>query len=298
VDYSPPSFPRFPFTHNNNYPNGNGSYPTIYDNIRQYYDSRWHLPSSFFFGFTDCYHPEPRDIRMNCPHMPSSNQYNNGPQMPTSNQNNNGPQHENHTIYGPSYVHYPFPLPRMQRMNQFNNTFSFLLEDDDSDDGSFLGPMESYQKSGVDEKVINSFKNISISSKQVEDKEECSICMESYKLNELVYELPCVHIYHKECIKKWLKSNNTCPICRYELPTNDKEPDRSDPMTDLTDNDDIYWHDDDEQQNDVIDVDNYNSSYNTSFSYYSDDSESSCHCGSPDDNQEVIVIEDSSEEKL
>jgi len=134
----------------------------------------------------------------------------------------------------------------------------------------------------------------------VEDKEECSICMEIYKLNEIVFELPCVHIYHKECIKKWLKSNNTCPICRYELPMgidNENVNNFSDPMTDLTD-DDEYWND----TNEVIDVDNYNNQDNENSQrsyYYSDDSESSCHC-SPHDNhsKEVIIIEDSDEQNM
>jgi E3 ubiquitin-protein ligase RNF115/126 len=30
--------------------------------------------------------------------------------------------------------------------------------------------------------------------------------------------MPCGHIYHPECLKPWLETNHTCPVCRFELP--------------------------------------------------------------------------------
>jgi len=35
--------------------------------------------------------------------------------------------------------------------------------------------------------------------------------------------MPCGHIFHESCIFQWLKDNNTCPVCRYELETEDEE---------------------------------------------------------------------------
>ncbi|ORX57840.1 hypothetical protein BCR36DRAFT_344588 [Piromyces finnis] len=35
--------------------------------------------------------------------------------------------------------------------------------------------------------------------------------------------MPCGHIFHESCIFQWLKDNNTCPVCRYELETDDEE---------------------------------------------------------------------------
>ncbi|VFQ81938.1 unnamed protein product [Cuscuta campestris] len=52
---------------------------------------------------------------------------------------------------------------------------------------------------------------------------ECSICKDSLNIGEAAMELPCGHRYHGDCIVPWLGSRNSCPICRFELPTDDPE---------------------------------------------------------------------------
>ncbi|KAF5481389.1 hypothetical protein F2P56_002044 [Juglans regia] len=46
---------------------------------------------------------------------------------------------------------------------------------------------------------------------------ECAVCLSMLENEEMARLLPnCKHIFHAECIDKWLGSHSTCPICRTE----------------------------------------------------------------------------------
>lgn len=50
---------------------------------------------------------------------------------------------------------------------------------------------------------------------------ECVVCKEEIELGRDVCVLPCDHGFHWGCILPWLRKRNTCPCCRFELPTDD-----------------------------------------------------------------------------
>ena len=47
----------------------------------------------------------------------------------------------------------------------------------------------------------------------LEIDDQCSICLDELSIDEKVIILPCVHYFHKSCIKQWLSRKTYCPIC-------------------------------------------------------------------------------------
>lgn len=50
---------------------------------------------------------------------------------------------------------------------------------------------------------------------------QCAVCRENLVVDDKMQELPCKHLFHPPCLKPWLDENNSCPICRHELRTDD-----------------------------------------------------------------------------
>ncbi|CAH2043437.1 unnamed protein product [Thlaspi arvense] len=51
----------------------------------------------------------------------------------------------------------------------------------------------------------------------------CAVCKEAMVMGEIGKKLPCGHCYHGNCIVPWLGTRNSCPVCRFQLQTDDAE---------------------------------------------------------------------------
>ncbi|XP_050294028.1 E3 ubiquitin-protein ligase RNF181 [Anthonomus grandis grandis] len=52
---------------------------------------------------------------------------------------------------------------------------------------------------------------------------QCPVCLKEYTTGELTKKMPCNHEFHPGCLLLWLQKTNSCPLCRFELPTDDEE---------------------------------------------------------------------------
>ena len=84
----------------------------------------------------------------------------------------------------------------------------------DSFDDLYSGIKKGLNKNILDNMVITKMKNV---EKLDNDKKKCTICLENYKDGDDFIALPCIHIFHSDCIKTWLKNQTTCPICKNEI---------------------------------------------------------------------------------
>ena len=87
---------------------------------------------------------------------------------------------------------------------------------------------EEKEEENILQKVWKEFGNQGNGNKKEEVKDEvtetCAICMEDYEENEdIIIGDSCVHMYHKECLLKWMKAKHDfCPYCReYAFPIKD-----------------------------------------------------------------------------
>ncbi|XP_056345780.1 RING finger protein 150 [Oenanthe melanoleuca] len=49
------------------------------------------------------------------------------------------------------------------------------------------------------------------------DFDNCAVCIEGYKPNDVVRILPCRHLFHKSCVDPWLLDHRTCPMCKMNI---------------------------------------------------------------------------------
>ncbi|GJX99731.1 probable E3 ubiquitin-protein ligase RHC2A [Tanacetum coccineum] len=74
--------------------------------------------------------------------------------------------------------------------------------------------------------AVEKMPNVVIEEKHVlTDDPHCAVCKEAFVLGTKVKKMPCQHLYHSECILPWLALRNSCPVCRHELPSDNRDLD-------------------------------------------------------------------------
>jgi len=62
------------------------------------------------------------------------------------------------------------------------------------------------------------FRREQVTLEEMDDEMEhgvrCAICLMRLEEGDVVGDIPCRHVFHKDCLKRWLKRANRCPLCQ------------------------------------------------------------------------------------
>lgn len=80
-------------------------------------------------------------------------------------------------------------------------------------------PFPMINPNAIDPNILNSLPETEVNdaSKLDSDNKECLICLDEFHDKEKIICLPCIHVFHNDCIKSWFNKHNYCPKCKYKL---------------------------------------------------------------------------------
>ena len=141
---------------------------------------------------------------------------NNHNNIPIPNNNRRINNHINHNnMNNNAHVHIRH---RPQSINHLNNRIFINIRNDFNHINRNQVPPSRHEHP-TDKQILNQLPETYIEdvNKLDSEKKNCVICLEDFKTGDKAVILPCIHIFHKSCIKNWLKKQNSCPICKYKL---------------------------------------------------------------------------------
>ena len=92
--------------------------------------------------------------------------------------------------------------------DNFIDTFSLIVNDNNN--LSHNRSIKSIKESLLKNKILRK-------SLLEDNKKNCMICLDEFKLGQNYYTLPCSHVFHVRCFNKEIKIRQKCPICRGNL---------------------------------------------------------------------------------
>ena len=133
-----------------------------------------------------------------------------------------------------SYIPFNSSIPqeRIVLNERTNSYFEDLITLDYENDeierivnNLLLHDQNKYGSPPASKEIVNKLKEETI-TKVLGSENVCSVCKEEFEVGNVILTLPCKHYFHKECISPWLTAHNSCPSCRFELPTDDEDYER------------------------------------------------------------------------
>ncbi|KAJ8905865.1 hypothetical protein NDN08_002370 [Rhodosorus marinus] len=74
--------------------------------------------------------------------------------------------------------------------------------------------------------AVNALPKLKVTESILGSEDGCAVCKDAFELDQECVQMPCSHIFCESCISPWLERHNTCPVCRFELRTDDADYER------------------------------------------------------------------------
>ena len=108
--------------------------------------------------------------------------------------------------------------------NTFNNFGNHNRNNINNEDNDIIRNNSEIRNKNKDPNTIIKFLPVSKVKEikqNVEDNDnnnkKCVICLCEFEIGDQVSALPCLHVFHTECIASWIKKHLQCPICKFEV---------------------------------------------------------------------------------
>ena len=113
----------------------------------------------------------------------------------------------------------------INRNNHINNNINIINDEEDDIRDILLSRDNSPNRDDYNE-IIKYIPSSTINAKKpsTDSNYKCIICLSDFKIGEKESTLPCLHIFHTNCIENWLKRRRNCPICKFNISLNSLLP--------------------------------------------------------------------------
>ena len=119
---------------------------------------------------------------------------------------------------------------RANHIAEILSNYFFIQNQDDNIDNIInhimLHDTNKYGNPPASKKAVESLKKYKINEEKIKEfgfENSCAVCKDEFNIGEECLSMPCNHYFHGDCLIPWLKERNSCPVCRYELPTDDAD---------------------------------------------------------------------------
>ena len=151
-----------------------------------------------------------------------------------NNNNNNNNNNNSNNLLNQILFSQGVPQPRSSHglldlilnfamVQNYNRNLEFIINQIMMNDNNRYGNPPASQI------AVDKLKKFNITEKKLKEfgfENSCPVCKDEFTISEECLLMPCEHHFHKDCLIPWLKERNSCPVCRFELPTDDEDFER------------------------------------------------------------------------